>query len=61
MNAETLLLLMRLASVGLEIISEMEALIRRVREGEEITDAEIEASGNRVDAAVTRWQEAAKH
>ena len=59
MNPETILLLMRLTSVGLGILTEIDALIKRVQAGVEITDAEIEAAGKRVDEAVTRWNEAA--
>jgi hypothetical protein len=41
-------------------LTEIDALIKRVQAGEEITDAEIEASGKRVDEAVARWNQAAK-
>ena len=60
MKPQTLLLLMRLSSVGLGIIPKIEALLRRVQGGEEISDAEIEAAGNRLDESVARWQEATK-
>ena len=59
MNPETILLIARLASVGLGILTEMNALLARVQAGEEITDAEIDASGKRVDEAVARWNQAA--
>ena len=50
---------MRLTSAGLGILTEIDALIKRVQSGEEITDAEIDASGKRVDEAVARWNQAA--
>ncbi|MCJ7778848.1 MAG: hypothetical protein MUP16_11115 [Sedimentisphaerales bacterium] len=59
MTPETILLLLRLSSVGIGILTEMDALIKRVQSGVEITDAEIEASGKRVDDAVARWNQAA--
>ena len=58
MNPETILLIARLASIGLEILTEMKALMDRVDSGIEITDAEIDASSKRVDEAVARWNEA---
>ena len=58
MNPETILLIARLASIGLEILTEMKALLDRVDSGIEITDAEIDASSKRVDEAVARWNEA---
>ena len=51
---------MRLTSIGLGILTEIDALIKRVQAGVEITDAEIEAAGKRVDEAVARWNAAAK-
>jgi len=60
MNAETILLIARLASIGLGILQEMNALLARVKAGEEITDAEIDESTKRVDDAVARWNEARK-
>jgi len=57
-NPETILLIARLASIGLEILTEMKALMDRVDSGIEITDAEIDASSKRVDEAVARWNEA---
>ena len=51
---------MRLSSIGLGILTEMDALIKRVQAGEEITDAELDESGKRVDEAVARWNEAKK-
>ena len=59
MNPETILLILRLTDIGLGILTEIEALIKRVQAGEEITDAEIEESGKRVDEAVARWNQAA--
>ena len=59
MTPETILLLMRLTSIGLGILTEIEALVKRVQSGVEITDAEIEESGKRVDEAVARWNQAA--
>jgi len=58
LNPETILLIARLASVGLGILTEMNALLARVQAGEEITDAEIDASGKRVNEAVARWNQA---
>lgn len=60
MNAETILLLLRLTNIGLSILKEIEALIKRVRAGEEITDAELDEAGKRVDEAVARWKLATK-
>ena len=60
MNAETILLIARLASIGLGILQEMNALLARVKAGEEITDAEIDESTKRVDDAVAAWNEAKK-
>ena len=60
MNPETILLIARLASIGLGILQEMNALLARVKAGEDITDAEIDESTKRVDDAVARWNEARK-
>ena len=47
MNAEILILLLRLATVGIGVMKEIEALIMRVNAGEEITDAEIDEGSQR--------------
>jgi hypothetical protein len=60
MSPEAILLLLRLTNVGLNILTEIDALIKRVQAGEEITDAEIEASGKRVDEAVANWNAASQ-
>jgi len=58
MNPETLILIARLTSLGLGVLQEMDALMKRVNAGEEITDAEIDQGNQRVDEAVARWNEA---
>ena len=55
MNPETLILIARLTSLGLGVLQEMDALMKRVNAGEEITDAEIDQGNQRVDEAVARW------
>ena len=60
MNPETILLIMRLTSVGLGILQELDNLMKRVQAGVEITDAEIDASSKRVDEAVAAWNAASK-
>ena len=60
MNAEILILLLRLATVGIGVMKEIEALIMRVNAGEEITDAEIDEGSQRVDEAVAAWKAAVK-
>ena len=60
MDAQILILLLRLATVGIGVMKEIEALIKRVNAGEEITDAEIDEGSKRVDEAVKAWKAAVK-
>ena len=60
MNSETILLIARLAAIGLNILKEINSIIARVEAGDEITDAEIDESTKRVDESVAAWNAAVK-
>jgi hypothetical protein len=59
MNPQQILLLLQLTSIGLDILTEIQNLIKRVQAGDEITDAELEAAGKRVNESVANWNLAA--
>ena len=58
MNPQTILLIMRLAAIGMDIMQQMNDLIKRVQAGEQITDAELEAEELKVKASVEKWDAA---
>jgi len=60
MNPEAILLILQLTNIGLGILAEIEALMKRVLAGEIITDAEIEEGFNRVEESLARLNAAKK-
>ena len=60
MNPKTILLIMRLTSIGIDIMQQLDALMKRVQAGDVITDAEIEAARKQVEESVAKWDAAAK-
>lgn len=60
MSAQSVLLFMKLVSEGVGVAKEISELARRIRAGEEITEAEIDLARKQVDESVANWDEAAK-
>lgn len=60
MNPKTILLIMRLTSIGIDIMQQLDALMKRVQAGDVITDAEIEAARKQVEESVAKWDAAAE-
>jgi len=59
-NPKTILLIMRLTSIGIDIMQQLDALMKRVQAGDVITDAEIEAARKQVEESVAKWDAAAE-
>ena len=55
MDPASVLLILKLVSEGVGVAKEIADLAKRVKDGETITDAEIEAARNEVTHAVNGW------
>lgn len=55
MDPASILLILKLVSEGVGVVKEVADLAKRVKDGETITDVEIQAARTAIDSAVSGW------